>query len=112
MTLLLLPKSIPAEREYVPAFKNTTWLAGQDWIAELICAEVAPGFKVEQIVLRTGMPPGIPTLDQSTEREGSIGDVPGGGGGGGGVTAWVVAEAEEDWVETFPAPSTAATVYE
>jgi len=44
----------------MPAFRNTTWFAGQLAIAELIWVEVAPGLSVAQMVVRFGMPPGMP----------------------------------------------------
>ena len=43
---------------------------GQELIALWICAVVAPGLSVEQIVVRVGIPPGTPALLQSTAREG------------------------------------------
>src|SRR5205807_1496300 len=71
VTLLVAPKSTPDERLYVPAFRKTTWLAGQDEIALLICTAVAPGLSVAQIVVRVGIPPETPALDQSIARDGS-----------------------------------------
>src|SRR5688572_12325349 len=70
VTLLLLAKSIPADRLYVPALRNTTCPLGHAAIALLICAAVAPGLSVAQTVVRFGMPPEMPAPLQSTAREG------------------------------------------
>ena len=62
----------PEHRAQIQAVSERLELAcpaGHDAIALLICVAVAPGFRVAQIVVRFGMPPGIPTLVQSTARE-------------------------------------------
>ena len=68
VTLFLLLKMTPVERLYVPACRNTTCPLGHAAIALLICAAVAPGPSVVQIVVRFGMPPGTPALRQSMLR--------------------------------------------
>ena len=60
------------DRLYVPAFRNTTCPLGQAAIALLICAAVAPGFSVAQMVVRLGMPPGMPAWLQSVARDWSM----------------------------------------
>src|SRR5438034_5246809 len=72
VTLLLLSKTIPALRLYVPAFRNTTCPDGHAEIASVICVAVAPGLSVAQIVVRIGMPPRTPACVQSVLREGSM----------------------------------------
>src|SRR5258708_21424635 len=72
VTLLLLAITIPDDRLYVPAFRNTTWPLGQDAMALLIWAAVAPGLSVAQIVVRLGIPPTTPGLVQSAARLGSM----------------------------------------
>src|SRR6267142_2196708 len=64
MTMLL-------DRLYVPAFRETTWPAGQEAMALLICAGVAPGLRVEQMVVRLGIPPITPAVLQSVARVGA-----------------------------------------
>jgi len=56
----------------VPALSLTTCPLGQDAIASLIAAAVAPGSRVAQVMVRFGMPQGVPTLVQSMAREGSM----------------------------------------
>ena len=61
------------ERLNVPAPSWTTWPLGQDAMAELICAAVAPGFNVAQMVVRFGgMSPVTPAVLQSVARAGSM----------------------------------------
>src|SRR5579864_4119521 len=61
----------------VPAESDTTWLLGQEFIADcmalLASDEPLPkdeAFSVVQIVVRLGIPPGIPVSVQSIAREG------------------------------------------
>src|SRR2546426_3433998 len=61
----------PAERVKVPAVRKTTRSGGHAAIAASICAAVLPGSKDAQIVVRFGMPPGMPAWLQSIAREGS-----------------------------------------
>src|SRR5215831_16705426 len=68
----VLPSNImPLNPLYVPALRNTTCPLGHEAIAELIWLEVAPGLSVAQMVVRFGIPPRTPALDQSTALEGS-----------------------------------------
>src|SRR2546426_4115479 len=62
---------IPATRLNVPAARKTTCPGGHIAIASLISGAVLPGFTVAQIVVRFGVPPGIPARLQSMAREGS-----------------------------------------
>ena len=66
--MLLLSKRMPDARLYVPAVRKTTWPLWHAAMALLIWAAVAPGPSVEQIVVRDGMPPGMPSCLQSTLR--------------------------------------------
>ena|SRR5437667_11889562 len=68
VTLLLPLNMRPVFKLYVPAFRNTTWSDGHDAIALLICAAVAPGLRVAQMVVRFGMPPD-PARLQSMARD-------------------------------------------
>ena len=62
---------IPAERVNVPAVRNTTSFGGHAAIAASISAAVLPGSRDAQIVVRFGMPPGMPAWLQSIAREAS-----------------------------------------
>src|SRR5207253_9148332 len=66
-TIVMEPVSL-----YVPTFRTTTCRLGQSAIALLICAAVAPGFSVAQMVVRLGMPPGMPAWLQSVARDWSM----------------------------------------
>src|SRR5439155_20211859 len=61
----------PAERLNVPAARKTTCPGGHAEIAASIWAAVVPGLRDAQIVVRFGMPPGMPAWLQSIAREGS-----------------------------------------
>ena len=54
----------------VPAVRKTTCPLGHDAMALLISSALAPGASVLQIVVRFGIPSGIPALDQSAARSG------------------------------------------
>src|SRR5947199_2663121 len=62
---------IPAERVNVPAVRNTTSFGGHAAIAASIWAALLPGSRDAQIVVRFGIPPGMPAWLQSIAREGS-----------------------------------------
>src|SRR6058998_1344464 len=62
---------IPAERINVPAVRKTTPFGGHAAIAASMSAAVLPGSRDAQIVVRFGMPPGMPAWLQSIAREGS-----------------------------------------
>src|SRR5579859_496581 len=81
VTLLFPWVTIDADKLYVPAFRKTTWFAGQEdnaeliWEAVTLCTKVGacPAVPtVAQMVVRVGMPPGTPAVDQSTALVGSI----------------------------------------
>lgn len=72
VTLLAPEKSIPLERLYVPAARDTTCPLGHAAMADVICAAVAPADNEVHTVVRVGMPPEIPAFVQSTTRPGSM----------------------------------------
>src|SRR5437867_3069434 len=61
----------PAESVKVPALRKTTCFAGHAAIAASIWAALLPGSMDAQIVVRFGIPPGMPAWIQSIAREGS-----------------------------------------
>src|SRR5271170_5664490 len=77
-------------------------------MAALICVAVAPGWSVEQTVVRVGMPPTTPARDQSIARVGSMMPAHGGPAGAPPPLPLPVVPLPPPAPETLPGPLLAA----